>query len=211
MIDLYTAPTANCRRASIMLEEVGLPYRVNVVDITRGEQFKPDFQALNPLGKCPVIVDPDGLDGKPVTVFETMAILLYLAEKTGKLKPHGPDELVRVVQWGSVVVSGLGAAHSGLFAFKTFAPEPIPFALGHFAKDAYRHLAAMESQLSLTPHLTGEDYSLADILAYPTVVISEERLPERLDAYPHVSAWRDRIGTRPAVRRGMAVPAASKA
>ena len=209
MLELYTAPTANCRRASIMLEEVGLPYAVKVVDIFAGEQLEPAFGALTPLNKCPVLIDSERPGAKPVTVFESLAILFHLAEKTGTLKPGSADELVRVLQWSSLVVSGLGAAHSGLFVFKTFAKEPIPFALEHYARDAYRHLGALEFRLAETPFLAGDAYSLADIVAYPTVMISEERLPQRLDAYPHLRAWCERIGARPAVKRGMSVPARS--
>jgi len=207
MIDLWTAATGNGFKASIMLEESGLDYQVHALDLSAGDYKKPEFLAINPIGKIPVIRDQDGLEGGPVTVAETTAIVFYLAEKSGVLRPHNGLEQTRILQWASVISSGFGPAFSFLVAFDLFAPEKIPFASHFFVKEAHRYYNVMEAQLSRTPFLVGESYTLADVLAFPVAASSAGRLEGGLEPYPHIRRWRDVVARRPAVQRGMKIPA----
>ena len=209
MIDLWTVATANGQKASIMLEEAGLAYTVHVLDLSAGDYKKPEFLAINPVGKVPVIRDSEGPGGQPVTIFETIAIVFYLADKTGVLRPRDGLEHVKVLQWASIVASGFGPAFSNRVVFDLFAPEKVPFAETFFTGEAHRYYKVMEAQLSRTAYLVGDDYSLADVLAYPVAATSANTLAGGLDPYPNIRRWRDRIAVRPAVRRGMAVPAKS--
>ena len=207
MIELWTAATGNGQKASIMLEESGLDYKIHALDLSAGDYKKPEFLAITPIGKIPVIRDEEGLDGDPVTVAETTAIVFYLAEKSGVLRPRNGLEQIRILQWASIISSGFGPAFSYLVAFDLFAPEEIPFASNFFVKEAHRYYKIMEEQLSCTPFLVGDVYSLADVLAFPVAASSAARLEGGLEPYPHIRRWRDAVAQRRAVQRGMKIPA----
>jgi GST-like protein len=204
MIDLYTWTTPNGRKASIMLEETGLPYRVHPIDISKGDQFKPEFVAINPNSKIPAIVDEEGPDGRPIKVFESGAILLWLAEKTGKFL--GPDKRRRVeaIEWLMFQMGGVGPMFGQAHHFRKFAPEPVPYAIERYSKEAQRLYGVLDKRLGEAEYLAG-DYSIADMATYPWVARHEWQGVD-LAAFANVKRWYDAIGARPAVQRGMAVP-----
>ncbi|MFO1427632.1 MAG: glutathione S-transferase N-terminal domain-containing protein [Steroidobacteraceae bacterium] len=204
MIDLHTTGTANGFKASIMLEETALPYRVVRYDLVKGEHLKAEYLAINPVGRIPTIVDHDAPDGS-ISVYGSAAILLYLAEKTGLLMPSAPAARASVYQWLGIVASDLGPAYSGQFAFKVMAPEKLPWAIEFYDKLCARLLATLELQLGRTPFLAGEEYTIADVIAYPAATVSTLRYPGNLDGHPNLKRWAERIGSRPAVQRGMKV------
>jgi GSH-dependent disulfide-bond oxidoreductase len=205
MIDLYTFTTPNGRKVSIALEELGLPYKAHVVDITKGDQFKPEFLAINPNNKIPAIVDHQGPGGKPLSVFESGAILLYLAEKTGKLLPADPRARTEAVQWLMFQMSAVGPMLGQLGHFKRFAKEQIPYAIERYTKESERILGVMDKHLAQHEFLAPE-YSVADIATYPWLAGATQFYPELLPAVAHVRRWMDTVGARPAVQRGMKVP-----
>jgi GSH-dependent disulfide-bond oxidoreductase len=205
MIDLHTTPTANGYKASIMLEETGLPYRVHDYDLTKGEHLAPAYLAINPVGRMPTIVDNEGA-GAPVTVYGTAAILLYLAEKSGRFLSRELASRARVYQWVGIVASDIGPAFTGQFVFNVLAPHKDAWAIEHYNKLCARLLAPMEAQLARTPYLAGDEYSIADIIAYPVAANSMKRFPGSLDGHPNIARWAAQVGARPAVQRGMAVP-----
>jgi GSH-dependent disulfide-bond oxidoreductase len=206
MIDLHTVATANGHKASIMLEEVGLPYRVKVYDLKRGEQNSPEFLALNPVGRLPLIVDNDV--AVPMSVYGTVAIMLYLAEKTGKFLPAAPATRAKVFEWLGIVSGDIGPAYTGQFIFNYIAPDQQPWTIDFYNKLCLRFLAVMEARLAQSPFLAGDEYTIADIIAYPVAATSMARYPGDLSAHPHIKRWADQVGARPAVQRGMKVPAA---
>lgn len=205
MIDLYTFTTPNGRKVSIALEELGLPYNVHVVDITKGDQFKPEFLAINPNNKIPAIVDPQGPGAKPFSVFESGAILLYLAEKTGKLLPQDARGRTEAVQWLMFQMSGIGPMLGQLNHFKRFAKEQIPYAIDRYTQESARLLGVMDKHLAQHEFLA-PTYSVADIATYPWLAGTAQFYPELLQPVPHVRRWLDTVGARPAVQRGMKVP-----
>lgn len=205
MIDLHTTATANGYKASIMLEEVGLPYRVIDYDLVKGEHMKAGYLALNPVGRVPTIVDHDTA-GAPVSVYGTPAILLYLAEKTGQLLPGSPAERAKAYEWLGIVSSDLAPAYSGQFVFNVIAPEKNAWAIGFYDQLCLRLLAPMESRLGASRFLAGDGYSIADVIAYPVAAVSMKRFPGGLDAHPNIARWAAEVGARPAVQRGMKVP-----
>lgn len=207
MIDLHTVPTANGYKASIALEELGLAYRVHGYDLTKGENLSPGFLALNPVGRLPVIVDHAGPGGAPLSVYGTAAILQYLAEKTGRLLPADLAGRARVWQWLAIVSGDVGPAYSGQFVFNVLAPQKLPWAIEYYDELCLRMLGPLEQQLGRTPYLAGESYTIADIIAYPVAAVSMQRFPGTLAGHPHIARWAREIGARPAVRRGMQVPA----
>ncbi len=204
MIDLYTWTTPNGRKASIMLEETGLPYRVHPIDISKGDQFKPEFVAINPNSKIPAIVDEEGPDGRPINVFESGAILIWLAEKTGKFL--GPDKRRRVeaIEWLMFQMGGVGPMFGQAHHFRKFAPEPVPYAIERYSKEARRLYGVLDKRLGEAEHLAG-DYSIADMATYPWVARHEWQGVDLAD-FANVKRWYEAIGARPAVQRGMAVP-----
>lgn len=204
MIDLYTWSTPNGRKASIMLEETGLPYTVHRVNIGQSDQFKPEFLAISPNNKIPAIVDSDGPDGKPYSLFESGAILIYLAEKTGKLMPAAPAARYRVLQWLMFQMGGVGPMFGQAHHFLRFAKEKIPYAMQRYSDETARLYRVLDKQLTDHEYLAG-DYSIADIATYPWVARHEWQQID-LAAYPNVNRWFDAIGARPAVQRGMKVP-----
>jgi GST-like protein len=205
MIDLYTWSTPNGRKVSIMLEEVGLPYRLHPVDITQGEQHRPEFVAISPNAKIPAIVDAEGPDGQPMALFESGAILIYLAEKTGKFLSAEARTRYVTLQWLMFQMGGIGPMFGQAHHFLKFAPEPVPYGIERYGKEARRLYGVLDARLSEVSYLAGE-YSIADIATYPWVARHEWQGVELAD-FPNVKAWFDRIGARPAVQKGMAVPA----
>ena len=202
MIDLYTWTTPNGRKVSIMLEECGLPYRVHPVDISKGEQFKPAFLAINPNNRIPAIVDPDGPDGKPFPLFESGAILIYLAEKTGRFYPQKNKYIV--LQWLMFQMGGVGPMFGQAHHFMRAKKDEIPYGTERYGAEAKRLYGVLDKRLSETAYLA-EEYSIADIATYPWVARHEWHRVD-LAAFPAVKRWYDTIGARPAVARGMAVP-----
>jgi GSH-dependent disulfide-bond oxidoreductase len=205
MIDLYTWATPNGHKASIMLEETGVEYAVHPVDIANDEQFAPDYEAINPNGKIPAIVDQEGPGGGPFTVFESGAILIYLAEKTGSLLPATPRERSQTLQWLMFQVGGLGPMLGQAQHFRRFAPQPLPYALERYSKEAARLYRVLDKRLGVSEFLAGNGYSIADIACFPWVGRHEWQGVSLAD-HPNVQRWFAAVGGRPAVRRGMQVP-----
>ncbi|MFN3984898.1 MAG: glutathione S-transferase family protein [Rhodocyclaceae bacterium] len=205
MITLYTWRTPNGRKVSITLEELGLAYEVKPVDISRDEQFAPAFLALNPNNKIPVLVDDEGPDGKPITLIESGAILLYLAGKTGKLLPTDLRARLEAVQWLMVQMGSVGPMLGQAHHFLRFAPEVIPYAIERYSKEAARIYGVLDTRLAGRAWLAGDEYSIADIATYPWIARHDWQGMD-LKRFPAVRDWYERIGARPAVQRGMEVP-----
>ena len=207
MIELYTWSTPNGRKVSIMLEEIGLPYTVHPVNIRKDEQFAPDYLAFSPNGKIPAIVDTDGPEGKRFTAFESGAILIYLAEKTGKLLPKATAPRSEVIQWLMFQMASVGPMFGQNHHFRRAAPEKVPYALNRYAKETERLYGVMDTRLKSQPYLAAGQYSIADIATYPWV--SRHDWQEiNLETFPHVKRWFDELSKRPAVVKGMAIPPA---
>ncbi len=204
MIDLYTWATPNGRKISVMLEEVGLPYEVHPVNLSQGDQFKPEFLALNPNNKISAIVDRDGPDGKPYALFESGAILMYLAEKAGKLMPRATGARYEVIQWLMFQMGGVGPMFGQAHYFIRSSPENESFGVERFLKEVTRLYGVMNKRLGESQFLAG-DYSIADIATYPWVARYEMHRT-KLEDFPNVKRWFDAISAHPAVQRGMAVP-----
>jgi GST-like protein len=204
MIDLYTWTTPNGRKVSIMLEEVGLPYEVHPVNLSKGEQFKPEFLAINPNNKIPAIVDRDGPGNKPYTLFESGAILMYFAEKTGMLMPKETGPRYEVVEWLMFQMGGVGPMFGQAHQFLRNSPENETYGRERFKKEVARLYGVMNKRLGESEFFAG-DYSIADIATFPWVSRYEMHRT-RLEDFPDVKRWYDAIGARPAVKRGMAVP-----
>lgn len=199
MIHLYTYTTPNGRKPAILLEELGLPYTLHKVDLGKGEQFSPEFVALNPNSKIPAIKDED----TGVTVFESGAILIYLAEKTGKLLPTDAASRAQVMAWLMFQMAGVGPMFGQLGHFRRSAPESIEYAINRYEQEALRLVKVLDRQLQERDFMAG-DYSIADIATYPWAA-AYEYVGLSLDPYPHVQAWLKRVGKRPAVQTGMAI------
>ena len=204
MIKLFSWATPNGRKVSIMLEECGLPYTVHPVDISKGEQFAPDFVAVNPNSKIPAIVDADGPDGEPINVFESGAILLYLAAKSGRFLPADERSKFEVLQWLMFQMGGVGPMFGQAHHFLRFAPEPVPYAINRYKTEVARLYAVLNRRLASAEFLAGE-YSVADIATFPWVARHEWHGIDLAD-FPAVKHWFDVISQRPAVQRGMNVP-----
>jgi GST-like protein len=211
MIDLYTWTTPNGRKISIMLEEVGLPYKVIPVDLTKQEQFESKFTAVTPNQKIPAIVDHD-VPGGPLSIFESGAILIHLAEKTGKLLATDVRRRATTMQWLMFQMSHVGPIIGQAGHFANQAPEKIPYAIQRFVGESLRIVGVLEQGLRGQEYLAGE-YSIADIATYPWVVAAWEpfgrMMPEKVGEMTQVKAWLDRMAARPAVQRGMAIPKVS--
>jgi GST-like protein len=205
-IDLYTWATPNGRKVSIMLEACGLPYAVHPVDISRNEQFAPAFQAINPNGKIPAIVDSDGPGGGPFALWESGAILIYLAEKTGMFLPADPRGRHVCIQWVMFQMGGLGPMLGQAHHFMRFAPEKIPYAIERFGKEAKRLYGVLDRRLGEAAHLGGTALSIADFAAYPWVARHEWHGVD-LASFPNVQRWFATLAAMPAVAKGMKIPA----
>ncbi len=201
MIDLYTAATPNGYKASIALEELDLPYTVHPVDLSKLEQKEEWFLRLNPNGRIPVIVDRENDD---LVVFESGAILLYLAKTTGRLIPADPKARSRVIQWLMFQMGGIGPMQGQANVFYRYAPEPIPYAIERYQKETRRLYEVLERRLAGRDYLVG-DYSIADIASF-TWVRAHDWSGVSLESLGHVRRWLERIEARPAVQRGLMVP-----
>ncbi|MBK6632173.1 MAG: glutathione S-transferase N-terminal domain-containing protein [Betaproteobacteria bacterium] len=208
MIELYTWGTPNGRKVSIMLEECKLPYRVHKVDIMQGEQFAPDYLAINPNGKIPSIVDPDGPDEgtkkRPMRMMESGAILVYLAGKTGRFLPASVRGKYEALQWLMFQMGGVGPMFGQTHHFLRYAPEKVDYAIGRYTKETARLYGVMDAHLARHEYLADE-YSIADMATFPWVARHEWH-DIALAGYPNVLRWFKAIASRPAVQRGMAVP-----
>jgi GSH-dependent disulfide-bond oxidoreductase len=204
MIDLYTWSTPNGRKVSIMLEEIALPYRVHAVNIGKGEQFTTAFTAINPNSKIPAIVDSEGPDGKPMSLMESGAILVYLAGKTGKLLPESVRGRYDALQWLMFQMGGVGPMFGQVHHFLRAAKHMVPYGIERYTAETRRLYGVLDAQLARREYLA-DGYSIADIATYPWVARYEWH-KTRLEDYPNVLRWYDAISQRPAVRRGMRVP-----
>ena len=205
MIDLYTWPTPNGHKASIMLEECDLEYRVHPIDIANEEQFATAYLEINPNGKIPTIVDQDGPGGGPFAVFESGAILIYLAEKTGLLLSADPRRRSQAIQWLMFQVGGIGPMFGQAHHFRRFAPQPLPYAIERYSQEAARLYGVLDKRLAASVFLAGSEYSIADIATYPWVLRHEWQGVSLTD-YANVRRWFAAIAERPAVQRGMQIP-----
>lgn len=205
MIDLYTWGTPNGRKVSIMLEEIGLPYRVHAVDILKGDQFTPEYVAINPNSKIPAIIDTDGPGGQSLTLFESGAILVYLAEKTGRFLPTEPAARYHTLQWLMFQMGGVGPMFGQTHHFRRFAPEQIPYAIERYTKETRRLYGVLDKRLEETAFVVG-DYSIADMAIFPWCQRADWQGVDLAADFPHVKRWYDTIAARPAVQKGMIVP-----
>lgn len=205
LITLYTWGTSNGRKVSIMLEETGLPYRVIPINIGQGAQFAPEFVALNPNSKIPVIVDEDGPGAGPITIIESGAILIYLAEKSGAFLPVAPRARLETLQWLMFQMGGLGPMLGQAHHFRRAAPEPVPYAVARYEQEAARLYGVLERRLESRPWLAGEEYTIADIASFPWIARHEWQ-GINLNTYPSVQRWSSAVAARPAVQRGMEIP-----
>jgi GST-like protein len=203
MIQLYTWATPNGKKISIMLEEVELPYEVHPINIAKGDQLKPEYLAINPNNKIPAIIDTEGPGGKPLKLFESGAIMMYLAEKTGQFLPQEMAQRYEVIQWLMFQMGGVGPMFGQANYFHRLE-EKVPFAIERYYKEAIRLYKVLEQTLGLRDYLAGE-YSIADIATYPWVGRHDGH-NVKLEEFPNVKRWFDTISQRPAVKRGMAVP-----
>lgn len=206
MLTLHTWGTPNGHKVSIMLEECGLRYSVKPINIGDGEQFDPAFLALNPNNKIPVLVDDEGPDGAPITLFESGAILVYLAGKCGKFLPATDRGRYEALQWLMFQMGGLGPMLGQAHHFLRFAPEAVPYAIKRYADEARRLYGVLETHLEGRQWLAADQYTIADIAAFPWIACHGDQQID-LAHYPNVQAWFDRIAARPAVQRGLKVPA----
>ncbi|SAL51309.1 glutathione binding-like protein [Caballeronia humi] len=204
MIDVYSWATPNGHKIHIMLEETGLEYSVHAVDIGAGDQFTPDFLAISPNNKIPAIIDNAGPEGTPLALFESGAILLYLAEKTGKFLPADPVGRYETIQWLMFQMGGVGPMLGQTHHFRNYAPEKIEYAINRYSNEARRLYGVMDKQLGVTQYLAGNEYTIADIATFPWTR-SWENQGIVLDEFPNVKRWFDEIAARPAVKRGVEV------
>jgi len=205
LIDLYTWSTPNGRKVSIMLEELGLPYNIHAIDIGKGDQFTPQFIAVNPNSKIPAIVDHDGPEGKDYPLFESGAILLYLAEKSGRFLPQARAQRFEAIQWLMFQMGGVGPMFGQTHHFLRAAPQQVEYAIERYGKETRRLYAVMDRHLAGREWL-GSEYSIADIATYPWVARYDWHKVD-LAEFPQVRRWFDVVGSRPAVQKGMKIPA----
>ena len=209
MIDVYSAPTPNGHKVHIMLEECDLPYRVHHVDIGAGDQFRPDFLAISPNNKIPAIVDSDGPDQQPISIFESGAILIYLASKTGKFLGDSDRDKYTTLQWLMFQMGGIGPMLGQAHHFRIYAREKIAYAVDRYTNEAKRLYGVLDRRLEKSPYLAGEAYSIADIATFPWARSFADQGVE-LSEFPHVQRWFNAIQSRPAVRRGVEILAGLK-
>jgi len=204
MIQVYSWATPNGHKVHIMLEECGLPYAAHAVDIGAGDQFKPEFLRISPNNKIPAMVDPDGPDGRPISLFESGAILVYLAGKTGRFLPKSDRGKYETLQWLMFQMGGLGPMLGQCHHFRIYAPEKIAYAIDRYTNEAKRLYGVMDRQLATNDYIAGREYTIADMAIWPWVR-SWQNQGLDLDAFPNVKAWFEAIGNRPAVQRGVQV------
>ena len=209
MIDVYSWATPNGHKVHIMLEETGLEYRVHPIDIGAGDQFKPEFLAISPNNKIPAIVDADGPGGQPLSLFESGAILIYLAEKTGQFLPADPRGRYATLQWLMFQMGGLGPMLGQTHHFRVYAPQQIEYAVNRYTNEAKRLYGVMDKRLVASAYLAGDDYTIADIAAFPWTR-SWQNQGLNLADFPNVKRWHEAIAARPAVQRGVEVLASAR-
>jgi len=203
-IDVFSWPTPNGHKVHIMLEECNLAYQAIPVNIGAGEQFRPEFLAISPNNKIPAIVDPEGPDGQPISVFESGAILVYLAGKTGRFLPRGDRARYEVLQWLMFQMGGVGPMLGQAHHFRMYAPEKIQYAIDRYSNEAKRLYGVIDRRLEKSEWLGGAEYSIADIATFPWLR-SWQNQGIVLEDYPHLKRWFDTIAARPAVQRGVQV------
>ena len=204
-IELHFWPTPNGQKIAIALEELDLPYVIHPVNITRGHQFKPEYLAISPNNKMPAIVDPDGPGGEPVSIFESGAILQYLARRTGKLRGKGKRDRLVVEQWLFWQVAGFGPMAGQAHHFRHYAPEKIQYGIDRYTKELTRLYGVLDKQLASTAFVAGDDYTIADMSIFPWAARHEWHTVNLAD-FSNVKRWYDVLNARPAVTKGMAVP-----
>ncbi|HWD60038.1 MAG TPA: glutathione S-transferase N-terminal domain-containing protein [Stellaceae bacterium] len=213
MLEVWSWPTPNGQKVHIALEELGLEYKIIAVNIGAGDQFKPEFLKITPNHRIPAIVDSEGPGGKPFTLFESAAIMLYLSEKAGgRLVPRDPIGRWKCLEWMMFQMGGVGPMFGQWNHFGAYSPENVPYAIERYANESKRLTRVLNQRLGETPWLAGDEYSMADIITFPWLRTGSEASP-RFDArgyidlgeYPNVKRWYDEIAARPAVQRGLAV------
>ncbi len=204
MIDVYSWATPNGHKVHIMLEECGLPYRVHPVNIGAGDQFQPEFLKISPNNKIPALVDSQGPDGQPISLFESGAILIYLAAKTGKLMPAADRDKYEVLQWLMFQMGGVGPMLGQAHHFRIYAPQKIDYAIDRYTNEARRLYGVMDKQVTQHRYIAGETYTIADIAIYPWLRSWQNQGIDWAD-YPQLKRWFDEISARPAVIRGVQV------
>jgi GST-like protein len=204
-IDLHLWSTPNGYKVSIALEEMGIPYNQHWVNIGKGEQFKPEFLAIAPNNRIPAIVDPEGPDGKPISVFESGAILLYLGDKFGKFYPADKRKRVAVHEWLMWQMGGVGPMFGQVNHFRNYAKEKIPYAIDRYVNEAHRLTGVLDKRLAAR-EFVADDYSIADMAIFPWIRGWENRGLD-IAEFPNVKAWFDRINVRPAVQKGISLKA----
>jgi len=204
MITLYTWPTPNGKKISILLEELKLPYKAVPIDIGAGDQFAPDFLKISPNNKIPALVDSEGPDGKPISIFESGAIMIYLAGKTGKFLPKTDRKRYDVLQWLMFQMGGLGPMLGQAHHFRLYAPESIQYAIDRYTKEAHRLYGVLDKALEKTGYIAAGQYTIADMACWPWVG-SHNNHGVALDQYPNVLRWFNKIAERPAVKKGSAL------
>ncbi len=209
MIEVYSWATPNGHKVHIMLEECGLPYRVHAVDIGTGAQFEPDFLAISPNNKIPAIVDPDGPDGQPISLFESGAILMYLASKSGRFLPQDLRGRWKTLEWLMFQMGGVGPMLGQAHHFRIYAPEKIPYAVERYSNEAKRLYGVMNRQLANSRYIAGPEYTIADMAIFPWLRSWKNQGIDWND-HPHLKGWFDEIAARPAVQRGVEVLAAQR-
>ena len=203
-IDLYYWPTPNGWKITIFLEEVDLPYNVVPVDIAAGDQYEPEFLKISPNNKMPAIIDPEGPDGAPITLFESGAILIYLADKTERFFPQTPRERYAVLQWLMFQMGHVGPMLGQAHHFRLYAPEKIPYAVERYTNEAARLYRVIDRRLAETTFFAGDEYTIADMAIFPWLR-SHENQGQTLDDYPSLKRWYEGMEARPAIRRALDV------
>jgi GST-like protein len=204
MIDLYSWATPNGHKVHIMLEECGLPYKAHPIDIGVGDQFKPEFLKISPNNKMPAIIDQDGPGGKPMSLFESGAILLYLASKTGKFLPEDIRARWSTLQWLMFQMGGVGPMLGQTHHFRNYAQEKIPYAIDRYVNEANRIYRVIDKRLSESRYIAGDEYTIADMAIWPWTRTPDKQGVDKAEL-PHFSRWFDEIAARPAVQRGVLV------
>jgi GST-like protein len=203
MIDLYTGSTPNGQKIHIMLEECGLPYRDHFISMDKGEQFDPEFLKISPNNKIPALVDPEGPGGRPITLFESGAILIYLADKTGQFLPTEPRAHWDVLQWLYWQMGGFGPMLGQAHHFNAYAPDRIKYAMDRYTNEGSRLYRVLDKQIGDKDWVAGGGYSIADMAIFPWCRLYE-RQGQKIENFPHVKRWFETISARPAVARDMA-------
>jgi GSH-dependent disulfide-bond oxidoreductase len=202
MIDLYALTSPNVQKIFIALEELELPYNTKLVDVWKGDQFSPEFLKINPNGKVPAIVDHDGPGGKPYTVVESGAILLYLADKTGKFLPKDTRKRFDVIQWMMIQMTGVGPMFGQWTHFKLMAPKGNDYSVSRYATEVKRLFELLEKRLGEVPYLGGDEYSIADIATFPWTR-NHDAQGVKWEDNPNLARWFNAIAARPAVKRAL--------